>query len=142
MYEKILLAIDLNDPTSCERLFPTAAAFCDKFASKLYIMTVVPDFGLAAVSQFFPDNYADTVVDRARKELEKLAKAHLPAKAEVEELVAYGTPYTEILDAAQRIVCDLVIMASHRPELQDYLLGPNAARVVRHAKCSVMVVRD
>ena len=37
---------------------------------------------------------------------------------------------------------DLIIMASHRPELQDYLLGPNAARVVRHANCSVLVVRD
>lgn len=142
MYEKILLAIDLNDPTSCERLFPTAAAFCDKFASKLHIMTVVPDFGLAAVSQYFPDNYADTAVEQARTALGKLVKAHLPAKVDVEELVAYGTPYSEILDAAERIACDLVIMASHRPELQDYLLGPNAARVVRHAKCSVMVVRD
>jgi nucleotide-binding universal stress UspA family protein len=33
-------------------------------------------------------------------------------------------------------------MGSHRPELSDYLLGPNAGKVVRHAKCSVMVVRE
>jgi len=26
--------------------------------------------------------------------------------------------------------------------LRDYLLGPNAAKVVRHADCSVYVVRD
>jgi len=142
MYEKILLAVDLNDSASWERLFSTAGAFCDKFASKLYVMTVVPDFGMAAVSQFFPDNYADTAVEQARTELEKLVKAHLPAKADVEQLIAYGTPYSEILETTQRISCDLVIMASHRPEFQDYLLGPNAARVVRHAKCSVMVVRD
>lgn len=32
-------------------------------------------------------------------------------------------------------------MAAHRPELQDYLLGLNATRVVRHAKVSVLVVR-
>jgi nucleotide-binding universal stress UspA family protein len=36
----------------------------------------------------------------------------------------------------------VIVLASHRPELKDYLLGPNAARVVRHAKCSVLVVRD
>ena len=36
---------------------------------------------------------------------------------------------------------DLIVMASHRPELKDYLIGPNAARVVRHADCSVQVVR-
>lgn len=33
-------------------------------------------------------------------------------------------------------------MAAHRPALKDYLLGPNAARVVRHSNCSVLVVRD
>jgi len=32
-------------------------------------------------------------------------------------------------------------MASHRPALKDFLLGPNAAKVVRHAKCAVMVIR-
>jgi nucleotide-binding universal stress UspA family protein len=142
MYDTILLTVDLNDPASWERLFPTAAAFCDKFGSKLYVMTVVPDFGLPSVGQFFPENYADKALEQARIELDKLATAHLPASAEVEQLVAYGTPYSEILDAAKRIECSLIVMASHRPEFQDYLLGPNAARVVRHGKCSVMVVRD
>jgi nucleotide-binding universal stress UspA family protein len=33
-------------------------------------------------------------------------------------------------------------MGSGRPELADYLLGPNADKVVRHAKCSVMAVRE
>jgi len=33
------------------------------------------------------------------------------------------------------------VLASHRPDLKDYLLGPNAARVVRHADRSVFVVR-
>jgi nucleotide-binding universal stress UspA family protein len=35
----------------------------------------------------------------------------------------------------------MIVMASHRPEMSDYLLGANAARVVRHAKISVLVVR-
>ena len=33
-------------------------------------------------------------------------------------------------------------MAAHRPSLADYLLGPNTARVGRHAQCSVQVLRD
>ena len=36
---------------------------------------------------------------------------------------------------------DCVVIASHRPGLQDYLLGSTAARVVRHAACSVHVLR-
>ena len=42
---------------------------------------------------------------------------------------------------AKEIGADLIVMGSHRPELADYLLGANAAKVVRHADCSVMVVR-
>ena len=53
-----------------------------------------------------------------------------------------GTIYDEILAVADEIGADLIVMASHRPALRDYLLGPNAARVVRHAKQSVLVVRD
>jgi len=36
---------------------------------------------------------------------------------------------------------DLIIVGSHKPGLQDYLLGSTAARVVRHAMCSVLVGR-
>ena len=32
-------------------------------------------------------------------------------------------------------------IASHRPDITTYLLGSNAAAVVRHAECSVLVVR-
>ena len=55
--------------------------------------------------------------------------------------VGHGTVYEEILHAAKRIDADLIVMAAHRPGQADYLLGPNAARVVRHAECSVLVVR-
>jgi nucleotide-binding universal stress UspA family protein len=65
----------------------------------------------------------------------------IPDGIPVQHVVACGTIYEEILDFARQHSVDLIVMASHRPELSDYLLGPNAARVTRHAACSVMVVR-
>ena len=53
----------------------------------------------------------------------------------------HGTIYHEICRIAENAGSDLIVMASHRPEVKDYLLGPNAARVVRHAKQSVFIVR-
>ncbi len=47
----------------------------------------------------------------------------------------------EILRVAREIEADLILLAAHRPELKDFLLGPNAARVVRHFDGSVLVVR-
>ncbi|MCP3868497.1 MAG: universal stress protein [Gammaproteobacteria bacterium] len=50
--------------------------------------------------------------------------------------------YSDILADAERSGADLIVIASHQPELSDYLLGSNAAKVVRHAKCDVYVVRS
>jgi nucleotide-binding universal stress UspA family protein len=55
--------------------------------------------------------------------------------------VLHGRVYDQIIEAANRVGADVIVMGSHRPELKDYLLGPNAARVVRHATQSVFVVR-
>jgi hypothetical protein len=45
------------------------------------------------------------------------------------------------LGVAEEAGADLVVVGSHRPAMKDYLLGTNAARVVRHARCSVLVAR-
>ena len=50
--------------------------------------------------------------------------------------------YAEILEVAEEAKADLVVVGSHRPAVKDYLLGTNAARIVRHARCSVLAARD
>ncbi|MCC2654076.1 MAG: universal stress protein UspA, partial [Microvirga sp.] len=47
----------------------------------------------------------------------------------------------EVLDEAEQTGADLVVVGSHRPTMATYLLGSNASTIVRHAKCSVLVVR-
>jgi nucleotide-binding universal stress UspA family protein len=66
----------------------------------------------------------------------------VPDAVPTQRIVAEGKIYREILNAAKSIQADLIVMGSHHPELKDYLLGPNAAKVMRHADCSVMVVRE
>ncbi len=141
MYKNILLSVDLNDESSWRTALPTAVEYCRAFGAKLHLFSVVPDFGMTVVAQYFPADYAEKAVAGAKAELERLAAQRIPAGVEVEQRVGYGTVYEEILRAAKESGCDLIVMASHRPELEDYLLGPNAARVVRHAECSVLVVR-
>jgi glycine betaine/choline ABC-type transport system substrate-binding protein len=48
----------------------------------------------------------------------------------------------ETAEAQEELPADLIVMASHRPSLKDYLLGPNAAHVARHARCTVYIVRE
>ena len=60
---------------------------------------------------------------------------------EVRTKVLEGSPSWELLREAERWQPDLIVVGSHRPTTATYLLGSNAATIVRHAKCSVLVVR-
>ena len=59
--------------------------------------------------------------------------------------ITTGRIYQEILEEANAIRADLIVMSSHRPQrhaVRTYFLGSNAGHVVRYAKCSVLVVRN
>ena len=69
------------------------------------------------------------------------AKIDLPPER-LSSTVRMGGVYPEILAEAESWGADLIVIGSHRPAMMTYLLGSNAKTVVRHAKCSVLVVRD
>ena len=142
MYTHILLAVDLTSMDSWKKSLPTCVEYCKAFDSTLHLITVVPDFGMSVVSQFFPDDYEIDVMAQVKKDLHVFSAAQVPTGIKVQHIIAHGAIYEEILGAAKKVGADLIVMSPHRNELSDYLLGPNAARVVRHAECSVLVVRN
>jgi len=141
MYSDILLPVDLGNESSWAKALPTAIEYCQAFGSTLHVMTVMPDFSSSMVAQFFPDDHEDKMMDNANEVLHKFVADRVPDGIKLQHIVADGTIYKTIIDTAEDIGADLIVMGSHRPELQDYLLGPNAARVVRHSSKSVLVVR-
>ena len=141
MYTDILLPVDLGNESSWAKALPTAIEYCEAFDSNLHVMTVMPDFRSPMVAQFFPDDHEGKLMDNAKDVLHKFVADRVPEEIKVQHIVADGTIYKAIIETADDIGADLIIMGSHRPELQDYLLGPNAARVVRHSQKSVLVVR-
>ncbi len=141
MFKTILLSVDLTEASSWTTALPVAVEYCQAFGARLHLFTAVPDFGMAVVAQYFPENFEREALAEAGKKLEALAKDRVPDEIETHLVVGYGTVYDEIMKAAKAVDADLIVVAAHRPDLKDYLLGPNAARVVRHADCSVLVVR-
>ena len=142
MYKDILLAVDLNDDSSWQRALPTAVEYCRAFGAVLHVIAVIPSYGMPFVGQFFPEGFEKEMEDKTLEALHAFVTEHVSKDVRVQRIVSQGTVYQEILETSEKIGADLIVMASHRPELKDYLLGPNAARVVRHAQCSVLVVRD
>jgi len=142
MFKTILLPVDLSEASSWERALPAALLHAKSGGGRLNVMTVVPDYGKGAVGTYFPADFIDRAISGAKDHLQALLSAQVPKDVPVRTIVRTGTIYHEIIDVAKEIGADLIVMASHRPALRDYLLGPNAERVMRHANCSVLVVRS
>lgn len=141
MSKKILLPIDLNSPASWVKPLSEAQIMLSR-GGELHVVSVLPDFGLSMVGTFFKAGFEQTALHQFGETLRTWVKQNVPGAIEVHPHILHGKIYDEILRAADKLEIDIIIMAAHRPEARDYLLGPNVARVVRHAKQSVYVVRD
>jgi nucleotide-binding universal stress UspA family protein len=142
MYKDILLAVDLGHQDDEEDAVRTVVEYARAFKSRVHIITVVPDFGMSLVGSFFPEGFEKGALAEADKQLHAYAQAKFPDEITRRHIVGHGVIYKEILRYAGVVKADLIVMSAHRRGLEDYLLGPNAARVVRHADCSVLVVRE
>lgn len=141
MYKSVLMPVDLNDDSSWEKALPVAIAQCKAFDAKLNLLTVLPSFGMSVVGSYFPPDFEKKARENATEKLRQYLEDHVPESYRGHVLVSEGTVYEEILKTVRAAEIDLVVMAAHRPDLKSFLLGPNAARVVRHADVSVLVVR-
>ncbi|MBO9435975.1 universal stress protein [Ruegeria sp. R13_0] len=143
MTQSVLCAVDISNGELDSPVLKKAAALADMDGAQLDVVTVLPDYGESWVSGFFEADHHEKALEQAQAELTELCVATLGAErnASVRHVVATGTAYQEILKTAESAGSDLIVIGAHKPDLKDYLLGPNAARVVRHANVSVYVVR-
>lgn len=136
MFKTILVPIDMGHVVEGKSVIDLAVEHAADGA-KIILLNVIEEVpNWAAIN--LPADLLDKSIEAARNELKAIANAS-GRKMEVE--VRTGHSYNTILDVAEDKGVDLIIIASHRPGLQDFFLGSTAAKVVRHATCSVLVVR-
>ncbi|MDH3387681.1 MAG: universal stress protein [Gammaproteobacteria bacterium] len=136
MYKTILVPIDMSHIAEGKAIIDVAATHVGK-GTKIILLNVIEEIPNWAAAEIPVD-----ILENSRKAVHQDLKAIATAsglKMDVE--VRTGHSYNTILDVAEEKDADLIIIASHKPGLQDYFLGSTASKVVRHAKCSVLVVR-
>lgn len=139
----VLCAVDVSNKDRDVGVLKQAARLAAMEGNRLDVVTVVPDFGLSIVGTFFEKDHFDMAMKEARRLLDSLISTALgpEANAHVRHIVVSGNAYEEILRIAEVDNAGLIVVGAHKPDFKDYLLGPNAARIVRHSNCSVLVVR-
>ncbi|MFK7939334.1 MAG: universal stress protein [Roseovarius sp.] len=139
----VLCAVDVSNKGQDVSVVKEAARIAAMDGAQLDVITVLPDFGMSVVGSFFDADHHDKALQEAQTRLSGLVTDALGAEAnaKVRHVVSTGNAYEEILKTASADKADLIVIGAHKPDFKDYLLGPNAARVVRHSTCSVYVVR-
>ena len=136
MYKTILVPVDMSHIEAGKSMIDVARKQGDK-DTRIILLHVIEDIPNWVAAEI-PAGILEHSRQSIHEELKAIASA-ASVKAEVE--IRPGHPYKTILDKATEVEADLIIIASHKPGLQDYFLGSTAAKVVRHARCSVLVVR-
>ena len=140
MFKTILVPVDLGEIGAAQPALDKAVELAESGEGSvrlIFVRAIVP----VTYMEFMPPAFDQEQQEEAKKKLAKLAaKVKLPAER-VSAVVRLGSVYSEVLDEAEKTGADLIVIGSHRPSMATYLLGSNASTIVRHAKCSVLVVR-
>lgn len=141
MFKTVLLAVDVNDPKGSQRPAETAQQLAKSDGATLHIMNVVPDFGMSIVGSFFTKDHNTQIMAEAKAALEDWVQGLDTVPDDTVLHVDQGTIYEQVLKEAAQINADAIVVGAHKSQLKDYLIGPNAARIARHAQQSVFIVR-
>ncbi|MBX2867561.1 MAG: universal stress protein [Acidiferrobacterales bacterium] len=145
-----LAAIDLADEESWAKVIKQTVDMATGIeGAKIYLMTVISGittgldqrYAVRGEMQGSAEYPMSEWKQEALEKLESIAKEQIPLELVGGVVVENGTVYREIVQAVKDLDINQVVMGAHRPSLADFLLGPNTARVARHAECSVTVVR-
>ncbi|WP_036285427.1 universal stress protein [Methylocystis sp. ATCC 49242] len=141
MYSKILVPVDVGEPEMTQLALDGALALAKaNGGAQLRLINVQPLVPVAFID-YIPPNFDEEMRETAEKELAALTAAIDLPRERVTSTVRFGAVYPEVLAEAEDWGADLIVVGSHRPTMATYLLGSNAKTIVRHAKCSVLVVR-
>lgn len=138
MFKKILIPVDVAVKDDTQKLLQAAKTLSADWSCERHVVTVTPNMGMAIVGSYFDENH---LAEGRKAAAEQLEQAAADAGLEATQHVLSGTVYDRVIELATTLDADLIIIGAHQPDLRDYLLGSNAARVVRHSNRSVLVLR-
>lgn len=147
MFGHILLPTDGSKLSS--KAVKIGIDFAKKTRARVTAIHVVPEFtlmvddGITMLSPALKKRFEDEGRARAEKMLDDVARQARARGVRCTTMcVASDLPYQQIIAAARKKKCDLIMMASHgRRGLSSLLLGSETAKVLLHSKVPVLVVR-
>jgi nucleotide-binding universal stress UspA family protein len=139
--ERILVPIDFSDCSLDALEYAVGMAQQAKAAVMLLHVLEPVSYGLDFDLGHFRSR--EDVRESWTKRLEELAATHQHPDMPIEYRLRGGFPADSILDSAQTLPCDLIVMGTHgRRGISHTISGSVAEAVLRKARCPVVAVRS
>lgn len=135
MYKNILVPVSFEDDRNAIGAVEIARSLCAE-GGKIVCLHVIEHLPRYA-TQYLTDEH----LQKARADMTDRLSSFVEGVPNATTVLVEGHSSRTILEYADKTDVDLIVIASHTPGMQDYLLGSTAAKVVRHAKCAVHVLR-
>ncbi|MEJ3623166.1 universal stress protein [Vibrio vulnificus] len=142
MYKQILVPVDLNDKGFSDRAVELAVWHARQANAQLHLLNVLPGIHMSMVASYFPKDAAQKMKQDVVQQLKSFADQHIADEIVYKVHVAEGKPYATILEYAEKLGADLIIMPSHkRSKIDKVVLGSVASKVVENSPINVLVVK-
>ena len=142
--KRILVPVDFSPPS--RKALPYALSFAAQFGAEIILLHVVEPAIYPTEMGYVPaeiETMYHSMHLTTSEKLADLAREQVPASIPSQTMVRVGAPFQEITLAAQELKVDLIVIATHGyTGLKHVFMGSTAERVVRHAPCPVLTVRE
>lgn len=139
--KKIIAAVDLLHKSSDRKVLMEAISLAQTHHADVEIVFVIPDQQSSFAQAYVPAEMREQVEVEARTELVSYVSGFPWSDLHYSTAVLRGVVYEKIIERAEEQNASFIVIGANRPTVKDLFIGPNAARVSRHAICSVLVVR-
>ena len=141
MFKKILVPLDLQETALSVRATTVAQDIAQCYQSSISVLTVIPDFGMPLVANYFPEDAMQKAENDVHAELKRFIEAHFDNPSAIRAEIDSGSPHKIIVRHAKREHIDLIILPATGKDVSKVFLGSSSTHVVERSPCSVLVVR-
>ncbi|EKT57323.1 universal stress protein [Providencia sneebia] len=141
MYKNILVPIDITEKSLSDLVLPHIQYLAEPEDTRIHFLAVIPTVPFYTSMGFGFAEQADNEQDKVTLQLSEIIKEFNLPKEKYTAQIIMGSPRDEILDVADKIKADLIVIGSRKPGVSTYFLGSTATMIIQNSKISVFAVR-
>ncbi len=116
----------------------------NKYGSELYVLHIAYDSNV--FESWFPVSMkksADELMRKAKKEIDDIIRSEREGGISIEEIMASGKPFKEVMRVVEEKGIDLIILPTHKEgRLEHYLFSRTNDEIIKEMPCSILLVKS